>query len=321
VSISGVSPTGASPLPPPFGDLINNASSGLFSTASGVGNGGQINVSAPNIYVTHGGVISAVSSGTSDALGAAPGNSGSINITIGNTLNLSNGTITTAAAEAAGGDITITHTGSLLELTNSQITTSVNGGDGKGGNITMGAVLDPVTLEPQNINPFDFITLNNSGIHANAFGGPGGNINIFANVFLSSNPISTAVTASSALSTPGIIDIHAPIIDVSTSITELPQTPLQAAALLRASCSVRLAEGKSSSLVFAGRDGLPLEPGGLLPSPLFNGSEKIIGFNGSPGESTPHPEFSLLGSARPTQGLAWEQFQLAKAALGFGCAP
>ena len=321
VYISGSSPTGSSPLPSPFGDLINDARSGLFSTASGTGNGGQINVSAPNIQMTHGGVISAVSSGTSDALGAAPGNAGSVNIVVGNTLDLSNGTITTAAAEAAGGDITITHTGSLLELTNSQITTSVNGGDGKGGNITIGAVLDPVTLEPQNIIPFDIITLNNSGIHANAFGGPGGNINIFADVFLSSEPISTAVTASSALSTPGIIDIHAQITDVSSEVTPLPEAPLQAAVLLRASCSVRLAEGKSSSLVLAGREGLPLEPGGLLPSPLFNGSEKIIGFNSSPRGSTSETGFSLLGSAKPTQALAWEQFQLAKAALGFGCAP
>ena len=44
---------------------------------------------------------------------------------------------------------------------------------------------------------------------------------------------------------------------------------LEAAALLRASCAARLAEGKTSSLVVAGREGVPLEPGGLVPSGLM----------------------------------------------------
>jgi hypothetical protein len=43
---------------------------------------------------------------------------------------------------------------------------------------------------------------------------------------------------------------------------------LEAAALLRASCSARLASGKVSSFVIAGREGIPPEPGGLLPSAL-----------------------------------------------------
>ena len=42
-----------------------------------------------------------------------------------------------------------------------------------------------------------------------------------------------------------------------------------AATLLRASCATRLAEGKASSLVVAGREGVPPEPDGLLSSPLI----------------------------------------------------
>ena len=281
-------------------------------------------MSAPNIHIKNGGVISAVSTGTFDALGANPGNAGNINLVVG-ALHMSNGTITTAAAEAAGGDITITHTGSILDLANSQITTSVNGGLGGGGSITIGAELDPVTFEPFNVNPFDFIVLNNSGIHANAFGGPGGNIHIFSNVFLSSVPIATAVTATSALSTPGIIDIQSSITDVSGDVSELPDAPLQAATLLRASCNVRLAEGKTSSLVLGGRDGLPFEPGGLLPSPILSGSDSATR---SASAKLPTNMTSLFQSppwlsrspdVASQHRLSLEQFQLAKAALGFGC--
>lgn len=320
ISISGTSPNGV-----PSAPFNTDPHSGIFSTAAGTGAGGNIGIQAGNVNLANGGIISAQSSGSAAALAGQPGNAGSVNIVVGDTLRMSGGTITTAAAEAAGGDITITHTGSLLHLTNSQIATSVNGGDGQGGNITIGAELDPVNLVPQNINPFDFIVLNNSGIHANAFGGPGGNINIFADLFLSSLPITTAVTASSALSTPGTIDIQATIADVSGDVSQLPEAPLQATELLRASCTARLAGGKSSSLVLAGRGGLPFEPGGLLPSPLYLGVDSAIssGSHRLLGEklASSHSQFSLFGSSneRVQLGMGWDQFQLAKAALGFGC--
>ena len=108
--------------------------------------------------------------------------------------------------------------------------------------------------------------LDASRINADAFGGPGGNIDVTAQVYLAPNSL---VTASSALSTPGEINIQANITDVSGTLARLPEAILQAAGLLPASCAARLAGGKSSSLVLAGREGVPLEPGGLLPSPLI----------------------------------------------------
>jgi large exoprotein involved in heme utilization and adhesion len=164
--------------------------------------------------------------------------------------------VTTGATLADGGNISITSTGSLLRLTDSQITTSVQSGEGQGGNITIGSIG----------HPFEFILLDRSQVRADAFGGPGGNINIFANVYLTS---ASVVSASSALSAPGTIAIEATVTDVSGSLTQLPTSPLEAAALLRASCGARLAGGKASSLVVAGREGLPLDPSGLLPSPLL----------------------------------------------------
>jgi hypothetical protein len=65
------------------------------------------------------------------------------------------------------------------------------------------------------------------------------------------------------------VTINAVVTDVSASLAQLSTEVLEAAALLRASCAARLAEGKASSLVVAGREGVPLEPGGLLPSVLM----------------------------------------------------
>ena len=119
-----------------------------------------------------------------------------------------NGSVTTGATLADGGNIAITTTGSLVHLTDSQITTSVQSGVGSGGNIAIDSQL---------------IVLDNSQILANAFGGPGGNINITADVFLVNSggkfPTSLAgiVDASSALSTPGTINIEATFTNVTGS--------------------------------------------------------------------------------------------------------
>jgi large exoprotein involved in heme utilization and adhesion len=282
---------------------ISGQDTGLFSTTSGTGFGGTINIQTAQLQVTDGGVVSANSTGTASAT------AGSINIVFGDTMIMENSSITTEAVFADGGNISITSTASFLHMTDSQVATSVQSGLGQGGNITIGSGL----------HPFDFIVLDNSGIHANAFGGPGGNINIFAETFLSSLPITSAVTASSNLSTSGIIDIQAAIIDVSSDIAQLPEAPLQATELLRATCAARLAAGKSSSLVLGGRGGLPLEPGGLLPSPLYTSAASAISSGShlfSGGQTASVRESS---DEQPRLRMGWNQFQLAKTALGFAC--
>ncbi len=247
LSISGrsSSPSGSAP-------FIDEATSGIFSTTSGAARAGDIDITAGSIEVRDGATITATSFGTET------GRAGDIRIVFDERLVLDGASLATEARLADGGSISIASTGSLLYLRDGQITTSVQSGEGSGGNITIGSAAHPI----------DQLVLDGGGIHANAFGGPGGNISIFADVFLSSTPLETAVTASSALSTPGTIAIEANVTDVSGGITELPANLLEAVALLRASCAARLAGGKASSLVVAGREGVPLEPGGLLPSPL-----------------------------------------------------
>ena len=188
------------------------------------------------------------------------GLAGNITINAGNQIAMTGGSVSTRAVTSDGGNITL-NAPNLINMTNSQITTSVESGVGGGGNIN---IEDPQAL-----------ILNNSRILANAFGGPGGNINITADVFLVNSggrvPTSLAgiVDASSALSTPGTINIQATFTTVTSEIAQLPETPLRATELLRAACAARFVGGKTSSLVVAGRDGVPPQPGGLLPSPLY----------------------------------------------------
>jgi filamentous hemagglutinin family protein len=263
---------------------ISGPGTGLFSTASSTGAGGNINLQAPQVQIVDGAIISANSTGTATAT------AGNVNVVTSN-LNMQNGSITTESTLADGGNISITTTGSMVHLTDSEITTSVESGAGSGGNITIAS---------------DLVILDDSRILANAFGGPGGNINITADVFLVNSggtlPTSLAgiVDASSALSTPGTIDIQATFTDVSGEVAQLPETPLQATELLRAACAARFAGGKTSSFVLGGRDGVPLQPGGLMPSPLYLANEADAPAAGTKisGQDLPL-RFSLLGSRDP----------------------
>jgi hypothetical protein len=139
-------------------------------------------------------------------------------------------------------------------LQDSEVTTSVRGGAADAGNLTLEA---------------PFVVADGSQIVANAFGGRGGNILINAGVFLA-DPASL-VSASSQLGIPGTVDIQAPVTSLSGTLAPLPQAFINVAALLPARCAARLSGGHASSLVLGGRDGLPAEPSGVLPSPLVLG--------------------------------------------------
>jgi large exoprotein involved in heme utilization and adhesion len=140
----------------------------------------------------------------------------------------------------------------MVFLGESEITASVGGGpDTVGGNI----FLDPA-----------FVILRNSNIIANAFEGRGGNIRIIAGTFLA-DP-NSRVDASSDKGIDGTVDIRAPIKDLSQKVSPLPEEYMKVADLLREACIARVRGGEYSSFVVGGREGLPMEPGTLLPSPL-----------------------------------------------------
>jgi filamentous hemagglutinin family protein len=266
--------------------LINGSNSAVSTNTLGDGNGGNVSLKAgKSVSIVNGGLVSA------DSLGGN-GLAGNVTITAGDQIVMKDSSVSTRAVTSDGGNITL-NAPHMIQMTDSRITTSVESGVGGGGNI--------------NIDP-EFLILNNSQILANAFGGPGGNINIVADVFLvnsgGTQPTSLAgiVEASSALSTPGTINIEATVTDVSGTVAPLPETPLQATELLRAACAARFAGGKASSMVLSGRDGLPQQPGGLLPSPPYLASKSHTpATTGSATYFSSPMGLSLLGSSdRPS---------------------
>ncbi len=188
------------------------------------GQGGNIDIQANRLTVRDGGTVTANSLGT--------GNAGNINIKA-NEINLSTGgEITSAAVQAIGGNIDITiH--SLLNLQNSQITTSVTGGKGNGGNITIE-------------NP-NFIVLNDSQIIAQADAGQGGNIHLIAQHFIPSTE--SIVNASSNLGIDGQITISSPTENVGNQVLNLSATYLNAASLFPRSCAARTLDQRPSQFI------------------------------------------------------------------------
>lgn len=216
----------------------------LVTTEAENAEGGSLSIAGGDVDFLNGMTVSAESSGEGDA--------GDISITADHTFTMRESTVSTEAREADGGNIAIT-AGYMLHMVDSAITSSVGGGpQTTGGNIS----IDPV-----------YVILQRSRIIANAYEGKGGNITIVADCFMA-DPDSI-VEASSALGIDGTVDIQAPIQNVSGSISSLPKDFKSAARLLRQACAARVQGGQYSSFVLSGREGLPIEPGGLMPSPVF----------------------------------------------------
>jgi hypothetical protein len=218
----------------------NNSS---VTTEAEIAEGGDITITAQEAYLNNNSLVSAKSSG--------PGDAGNITINA-DMFQLNYSSVITEAVQADGGNISV-NSDTMVYLGNSVISASVGGGpDTVGGNI----FIDP-----------EFVVLNNGHIIANAFEGRGGNIRIIAGTFLA-DPEST-VDASSEKGIDGTVDIRAPITDVTRKLKPLPKRFKSPTELLLESCIARLRGGEYSSFIVGGRDGLPLQPGSFLPSPLL----------------------------------------------------
>jgi hypothetical protein len=197
---------------------------------------------------------------TSSSTATAAGNAGTITIQgldgpdrLAETVTLTETRVATEAAVADGGDIQI-HARDIMRLRDSQITTAVRSGDGGGGNI----LIDP-----------EFVILQRSQVQADAFGGSGGNVRIAAQRVFLADPDSR-VSASSVLGIAGLVNIQSPVTNISGSLTALPQTFTSAPEVLHERCAARRWEGRVSTLIARGHEGIPARPGGVLPSPLYS---------------------------------------------------
>jgi large exoprotein involved in heme utilization and adhesion len=154
----------------------------------------------------------------------------------------------------------------FLYLVSSEISTSVKGETGNGGNIA---------IDPQ------LVILDHSSIIAQAVEGHGGNITITAGQFIPSSD--SIVSASSELGISGTIVINGPRVDVNGALVVLSTQLRSRTEVLREACVARAGQ-PISSLVEAGRGGLPQDPEATLPALYIAGRD--LNPNPQPGTDT-----------------------------------
>ena len=238
------------------------------TSSEGLGNAGDISVSLTSLHVENGASISSASNASENG-GAA----GTIRISASDAIHLSgNSSLTTKAVNTVvldestdqlNGKISL-YAGNLLDISYSEITTSVQSGLGNGGDIS---ITSPLAESGQTAG-VESVTLNHGKIVANAYEGRGGNIHIVTDQFIQSSD--SIVEASSALGIDGTIRIEAPDEDVSTGLTLLPGNFLDATRWLKTPCSARIGQQQQvSRFALVGRDAMPTPPDDLQPSPLL----------------------------------------------------
>lgn len=261
--------TGTIQAPGTAGNVAITATGGFTSDGSTVAtsaeanHGGDVSITAQSVQLSNGNLITANSNGPLEVKETVlidgqlveqvvgNGNAGNITVRSGSTFVMNNSSMTTEASQASGGQITII-TPEMIRVINGQVSTSVAGSeaDTAGGNIL---------IDPQ------FVVLQNGQIIAQAVAGEGGDINIIAGAFLA-DP-GSLVSASSQRGISGVVNIQAQIQNLGEQLTPLSEEFSSAAELLAQQCAARVVDGKFSTFVVSGREGLPVEPGGYLASP------------------------------------------------------
>jgi len=107
-----------------------------------------------------------------------------------------------------------------------------------------------------------FFILNHGDLISKSSSANGGNITILSDFFFQS---ASLIDASAPVGLPGTVSVSAPEVDLSGSLIGLPSNLLGAETQLRPDCGVRLT-GTISSFIVLGRGGLPIQPGGFVPS-------------------------------------------------------
>jgi filamentous hemagglutinin family protein len=223
---------------------LDGAGSQIAASATGShsGPGGNVSVTAGSLTIGSGAEIASSSAGSGDA--------GMIAVAAARLLLNGGAAISTQATSANGGNITLS-IGDLLDIVGSEITTSVQGqsSNGNGGNINIGAGL---------------VVLDQSKIVAQAQEGNGGNIMINKEAGTFIETPDSIVSASSQKGISGVVEING-IAPLNGALVVLSSELRSAVALSENTCAARAGRPRSS-LVEAGRGGLPQDPDASLPA-------------------------------------------------------
>jgi len=210
---------------------------------------GSIAVVAQTLTLDHSSILSAVSTGTTNA--------GNIALSASQALDIRGfSQISTEANRASGGNIALLTDG-ILRMQGGFVSTSVLGGNTDSGSVLAdsGNVLIDATL----------LLLDDSAITARAVSGVGGRIDIGSTFLLRST--STLLDASSSLGVDGEVTVAGFDIDLNSDIAPLPADFLDAQRWLSQPCSSRLGTDVNR-LTIAGRSGAYRVPSDFIPSPL-----------------------------------------------------
>jgi filamentous hemagglutinin family protein len=258
------------------GSLRLSNGSFISSETDGASDGGSINIHAGSVSLDRGASVSCSSPFDT-------GRAGEISLQADRSVLLNrNSSINTSAPNSSGGDITV-NSGSKIRIVGSQITAEA-GLDG--GNISLAAprltylLNSTITAQADTtgsgfgnggnltIDP-SFLILNDGALISKSSFGNGGNITILSDYFFKS---ASTIDASAPFGLPGTVSVSAPEVDLSGSLVALPENLLSAETQLRPDCGVRLG-GNISSFIVLGRGGLPIEPGGFVPSSSVRGDD------------------------------------------------
>jgi len=218
---------------------IEAASLSLFnkgvinSSSSGKRDAGEITLNVKQLILDKESVVSSESLAIEDG-GAA----GMISINAKDSIIIkNNSSITTETVDTAFTNIT-NDNGKIsinaqkkLYIINSEITTSVKDGSGKGGDI---------------ISDSEFLIMNHSKIIANAYAGKGGDIHIITDHLVKS--ADSDVNADSVFGLDGSVVIESPDGNVNNALTVLPDNFLNATKWMKTPCKSRSGD-KVSHLV------------------------------------------------------------------------
>jgi filamentous hemagglutinin family protein len=214
------------------------------------GNSGNININAPVIQLSNGGMLNVRNQGT--------GNAGSLIINAESLLLDGQGSVTASSNSGRGGNIFL-KTDTLQLHHNSNITTNTGGGKGDGGNIS--------------ISTNTMVALDNSDITANSINGSGGQITINAQALLGTKyqqqitPESDiTATSGKGASFNGVVNINTLATETDVGVVELPDTVIDNSQRIATGCSALGA----NHFIITGRGGLPFNP-----SDLFSPSQNL----------------------------------------------
>ena len=231
------------------GNFAQDINTGIGAVTENAGNGGIINIAANNLAIADGAGISVRSLGD--------GSAGKIFASIGDSLEIDNGFISSRSGRSFGGEIGIA-AGDIRLKGDSSIQTNVNNGAGGGGNIILSA---------DSIVAFD-----DSDIFSFSADGKGGNITLDTDTFFGANYTSAALNANPQLldnnnrvdinatgSISGIVELPE-IKFLPNSLVKLSEDTLDADEVVANSCVVRKDRGGGTFIV-TGSGGLPSRPG------------------------------------------------------------